>query len=126
MIWHGGVVGSPRVAGKLLEEGHSGEEKAAFLTGASLAAEKSFGASLGKPEVGGEGGSAGEGKRGRLVLQESHSKLEAVRMQIEVRGLWQSPACPSLLSSLPSGARGFSTILTLVGTSLGVRSMSFS
>lgn len=52
-----------------------------------MAAEKSFGASLGKPEMGGEGGSAGEGKRGRLVLQESHSKLEAVRMQIEVRGL---------------------------------------
>lgn len=87
-FWHGGVVGSPPVAGRLLEEGHSvWRRESCFLTGASLAAEKSFGASLGKPEVGGEGGSAGEGKRGRLVLQESHSKLEAVRMQIEVRGL---------------------------------------
>lgn len=66
-----------------------------------MAAEQSFGASLGKPEVGGEGGSAGEGKRGRLVLQESRSKLVVVRMQIEVRGLWQSPT-PSLLSSLSS------------------------
>lgn len=64
-----------------------------------MAAEKSFGASLGKPEVGGAGGSAGEGKRGRLVLQESHSKLEAVRMQIEVRGLGK--ALPALASSPP-------------------------
>lgn len=62
-----------------------------------MAAEKSFGASVGKPEVGGERESGGGQKRGRLVLQESHSKLEAVRMQIEVRGLWQSSA-HSLLS----------------------------
>lgn len=55
-----GWLGSPRVARRLLEEGHSAwRRESSFLTGASLAAEKSFGASLGKPEVGGEEGSGG-------------------------------------------------------------------
>lgn len=65
---------------------------------------------------------AGEGKRGRLVLQESHSKLEGARMQMEVRGLWQNPA-GSLLSSLsPFWGQGClpQPVLTLAGTSLGV------
>lgn len=115
-FWYRGVVGSPRVARRLLEEGHSAWRKeSSFLTGASLAAEKSFGTSLGKPEVGGEEGSGGGRERGRLVLQESHSKLKTARMQMEVRGLWQSPAGILLSSLSPSWGRGSSASPDLGG-----------
>lgn len=64
----------------------AGQPECAFLTGALVA----------EPVQGGRG--SGEGEGGRLVLQESHSKLEAVRMEMEVRGLsrrlYLLPLCP--------------------------------